>query len=100
MAEIRTTKDVGKLHELLLKACPPCVLVEDELIGEHWVEVEENDERGVKSITVLAGLLGLSRWSVHKWAKTEHITPKRAKQVVEVCKGRIALDDLSPFFYN
>jgi len=93
MTETRTTKDVGELHQLLLKACPPSVQVKDK-----WVPVKGN-KKGIVSNTVLAGLLGLSRWSVHKWAKTKHITPKRAKQVVEISEGRVTLEELSKYFY-
>lgn len=73
-------KERGKLHDLLLQACPP-------------------DSENRKSITVLANRLAMSPWGVHKWINKGKIPPGRALQVVEISDGRATLADFSPFIY-
>lgn len=70
----------GPLHDLLLRACPA------------------NDD-GEKSITILAGRLGLSKWAVHQWVQKGKIPPGRAVEVVDLSDGRVTLADFSPFVY-
>lgn len=76
-------KDKGALHRLLLRACPP-------------------NAKGEKSITILANRLKLSAWAVHKWCNKGHISPNRARDVVDVAdpESGITLTDFSPFFYD
>lgn len=69
------------LYELLIRAAPP-------------------DETGTKSIRTLAQALGLSRWAVYKWIKTERVRPKRAREIVEIAEGRVQLSEFDPWIYN
>lgn len=73
-------RENGPLHDLLLKACPP-------------------DENGVKSISVLSAIMGISAWSIHKWVQKGKIPPVRAVEVVDISEGRVTLADFSPFVY-
>lgn len=74
-------EDNGPLHDLLLDACPP-------------------DAKGRKSISVLAGLLGIEPWSIHKWIKKKKIPAGRANQIVSISEGRTKIEDLLPFILN
>lgn len=76
----RKIKDLGKLHELLIEACPP-------------------DENGDKSISILAKKLGVSHQNLYKCIDqgrlpTAHKLPKR---ILEVSEGRVTEKDLMPF---
>jgi hypothetical protein len=77
----RSYRDLGPLHELLIEACPP-------------------NQKGVRSIPVLAKALGLSAWAVFKWIKRNEIPPRQAKRVVDLSKGRVKLDQFSPFIFG
>lgn len=72
---------VNQLHRLLLLAVP-------------------EDRAGKKSVTNLARLMGLTRSSVWKWVRKEHVPPKRAAQIVDLSEGRVTLSDFSRFIYN
>jgi len=74
-------QDLGPLHDLLLKACPP------------------DPVTGIKSIAGLAIRLGISTWAVHKWVQKGKIPPKRAAEVVDISDGRVSLHEFSPFVY-
>lgn len=76
-------KDKGALQSLLLRACPP-------------------NQDGEKSITILANVLGLSAWAVHKWCNRGKIPPNRARDIVDIAdpKSDVTLHDFSPFIYN
>lgn len=80
-ATILRHQDLGPLHDLLLKACPP-------------------DKNGIKSISVLAERLEISAWSIHKWVQKGKIPPGRAVEVVDIAEGRVTLADFSPFVYR
>lgn len=69
------------LHRLLLQAVP-------------------EDAQGCKSIVHLAKLLDISRSSIWKWIKRDHIPPKRAAQVVKIAGSRVTLADFERFIYN
>jgi hypothetical protein len=60
--------------------------------------VPEN-ELGHKSITHLADILSLNRWSVNKWIINGRISPARAMQVVNISEGRVSLADFSRFIF-
>lgn len=72
--------DLGPLHDLLLRACPP-------------------DSRGYKSITVLAEAIGLSAWAIHKWIKAGRIPPNRARDIAKLSAGRVELAEFETFVY-
>lgn len=61
---IRKKKDLGELHQLLLKACVP-------------------DAKGNVSITVLAQNQGISASACYKWIEDEKIPPQRVKKLVD-----------------
>jgi len=81
-AVILRHQDLGPLHDLLLKACPP------------------DPKTGVKSISILAALMKISAWSIHKWIQKGKIPPGRAVEVVDLSEGRVSLADFSPFVYR
>ena len=69
------------LHELLITACPP-------------------DEKGRRSIAILAQAVGVNRASVYLWMKQRKLPPERAAAVVDVSDGRVNLRDFDPFVYR
>lgn len=77
---VRTTKDLGPLHRLLLEACPP-------------------NEDGDRSITILAKALGMSSWGIFKWIRNGRIPPRQAANVVDVSQGKVTLHQFDPFIY-
>lgn len=93
----RSLKNLGPLHDLLLKACPP-------------------DEEGVKSIPILAEEhLKMTPYGVYKWIGKAKIPPEKAATVVQINNdfwkkeehaGRkvskdelVSLDDFHPYVY-
>lgn len=74
-------KNLGPLHDLLLKACPP-------------------DEHGRRSIPVLARHLNMTSWGIFKWIKASHIPPKQAARIVTLSEGRVSLEDFTPFVFH
>lgn len=80
MREPRRIADLGPLHSLLLLACPP-------------------DEKGKRSIPVLARALGISNEGIYKWIRQERMPSKRARQIVEMSGGRASIDDFFPFIF-
>jgi len=76
----RKIKDLGPLHDLLIKACPP-------------------DNKGNKSIPLLAKALNTSMQNLYKCIDqnripTAHQLPKR---IIEISDGRVSQEDLIPF---
>lgn len=65
-ARIRRHKELGPMHDLLLKACPP------------------DPNHGAKSITVLAKALDMTPWGIFKWIKAGRIPAGQAKRIVEL----------------
>lgn len=91
--KIRRHKELGPLHDLLLRACPP------------------DPKTGIKSITRLADLLGLTSWCCYKWIRNNHIPPAQAKLVMSVWDkwatrqtvypvDRVSLRDFDPYVFN
>ncbi len=74
-------KNLGLLHDLLLKACPPA-------------------PDGTKSITVMAAHMGVTAWAVHKWIQKGKIPPLRAVDAVDLSEGRTTLADFASFVYR
>lgn len=77
----RAYKNLGELHELLLRACP-------------------TDSRGKASIPMLAQHLGMSSWGVYKWIKAEKMEPGNAERVVEIGEGRVRIEDFHKFIFR
>lgn len=69
--------------------------------------VPEN-EHGNKTLTHLAHLIGVRRWSLQKWIIQQKIPPERAAKIVEIGKmgepegspGRVTLEEFHPFVYK
>lgn len=91
----RRLQKLGSLHDLLLKACPPCV--KDDDTGRYR---PVRGGGGFKSTNILADLLGMSPWGVHQWIKRKRIPARRAKQIVELNPHAVTLEDFSPFIYS
>lgn len=77
------------LHRLLLRAVPA-------------------NEHGNKTISHLAKLVPVRRWSVNKWLKNQRIAPDRATRIVEIGRigvpegepGRVSLEEFHPYVYK
>lgn len=67
---------------------------------EEQNKIVYDADKGVKSISVLAKLLGMSAWGVNKWIHKKSIPPKKAKAIVDMSEGRVALDEFSPFIFD
>ena len=84
-----TNAPEGGLHRLLLRAVPP-------------------NELGNKTISHLATLIPVRRWSVNKWLDSGKIPANRAMRIVEIGKigvpvgdaGRVSIEDFHPFVYK
>lgn len=93
----RSLKNLGPLHDLLLKACPP-------------------DEDGVKSIPILAEThLSMTPYGVYKWIRNAKIPPEKAAAVVQInnehweaekkagrkvpAEEMVSLEDFHPYVY-
>ena len=90
----RALKNLGPLHELLLKACPP-------------------DPHGIKSIPILAKALDMSTYGVYKWIENVKVPPDQAVRIVEASRGpkdpsnpdalrpwRVTIDDFYPYVFS
>lgn len=73
-------KELGELHDLLLKACPA-------------------NEKGVRSIPVLAKALAISHQYVYRWIEEKKIPPKFVKKIVELPGQTITRQDFLPFLF-
>ena len=85
-------KDLGPLHDLLLKSTVP-------------------DRTGKKSITVLAKALGFTTWGCYLWIKKNRVPPHMAKKIVTIHekhadrvglreKDRVSVRDFDPYTYG
>lgn len=73
-------KDLGPLHDLLLEACPP-------------------NEKGTRSIVVLAGVLGVSHQYVYSWIDENHVPAKFVRPLVEMSDGRVTFDQFHEYAF-
>ena len=79
--KINTRKDLGPLHDLLLKACPPA-------------------DDGSVSIPILAkDHLKMTSFGVYKWINAGRIGPEQAQRVVLASGGRVKLEEFYPFIF-
>lgn len=69
------------LHRLLLTATPP-------------------DLSGEVTLTYLASLLGVARFTIYKWLAAGRLPAERAIDVVKHSRGMVTLDDFHPFVYG
>lgn len=88
----REDMELGPLHALLIKACPPHSLdANGKLVP---------DPNGVKSIAILAHTLGLSPWSLMKWVHKGKIPPERVMKIVDGNPSEVSIAQFSPFVYG
>lgn len=93
MAKVLRKTDLGPLHDLLLRACPPMKKLKNG-------ELTHDPVNGIKSIAILAQLHGMTPWGVHLWIKKGRIPPKKAKAVVDNSRGAVTLNEFSPFIFD
>ena len=77
---LKTPKDLGPLHALLLKGLP------------DWV-----DQNGLLRTYDLAKYLGISYQALYKIFDRNKIAPKRVKALVHLSEGALTLDDFAEF---
>lgn len=77
-----------ELHRLLLRCVPP-------------------NTRGEQTISDLAKLFPLSRWSINKWIKHQKVPAERVPRLIEIGKidstdpfGRVRIEDFHRFVYK
>ena len=76
---IRMT-NLGPLHDLLLKACPP-------------------SESNMRSIPILALAIEYTPQGLYKVIRKGKVTPQLAAKIVDASKGEVSLDDFHPYVY-
>lgn len=81
MSDMIRIKNLGPLHDLLLRACPP------------------NDE-GMKSIAILAAATGYTPMALYKAIKASKMTPEMAIRIVGIADEGVSLDDFHPYVYG
>jgi len=71
--------DLGPLHQILLKACPPA-------------------KNGPGSIqTTLAPALKVTHQYVYRWIEEGRVPPKFVSKIVDASNGRVTVEELIPF---
>lgn len=78
--KISRYKDLGPLQALLLTACPA-------------------DERGKRSIPLLARSLAVSPQYVYRWIEDNTVPQKFVSRIVSLANGRVKLEDFHPFLF-
>lgn len=83
MATVNTLKrkNLGALHTLLLRACPP-------------------DKEGNVSIPMLAECLDMSAQGVYRWLDNKRIPQSKVRPLLAVAGGRVTESELLPFVLN
>jgi hypothetical protein len=71
----------------------------DKLTKLMLTAVPEN-ERGYKTLTHLADLIGVSKWGLRKWINAQKIPPDRVVAIVRISEGRVAAEDFNEFVYK
>lgn len=82
-AQDRKTADLGELHKLLLRACPP-------------------DTEGVRSIPMLASRLKMSDQGIYGWIERNRVPYRRAQALVDMndkrgAEDQLTLEDFQPY---
>lgn len=98
----RQIKDLGPLHQLLLRAAPTA--------KEAGLKASKHQDR--RSIQTLAKSLKMSTWGVYLWIRAGRIPPEWAKRIVDDNAKRdkanprtgdhkpVTLEDFHPFVYG
>ena len=92
MAKTLRNRDLGPFHDLLLEACPPMKK------GISGVLFHSPD--GIKSIAILAKLLGMSPWGVNLWIKKQRIPPMKARAITELRGCEVPIERFSPYIFG
>ena len=58
------------------------------------------DARGLKTLSQLARLLGVSKWGLRKWINAQKIPPDRVVEIVRIGEGRVKIEDFHRFVYK
>lgn len=79
----RKTADLGGLHSLLIRACPP-------------------DKEGVRSIPLLANKLKMSDQAIYGWIERKRLPYRRAQALVDMNplrgeEDQLTLADFQPY---
>lgn len=91
----RNIRDLGPLHQLLLRAAPTA-----EEAGMAGKNPQRQSNPNRRSITTLAAVLGLRTWTIYLWIKLGKVPPHWAKKIVDQSDGRVTLDEFHPFVYS
>ncbi len=78
--QISRYKELGPLHDLLLKACPP-------------------DTEGKKSIVILAERLGVSHQYVYRWIEMNRVPAKYVSKIVKLSKGLVKYEQFHSYVF-
>ena len=74
-------RDLGPLHDIMLRACPP-------------------DVDGIKSINILAECMNRSHNALFQAIRKGRLTPALALEIVKVSQERVSIDELHTYVYN
>ncbi len=77
----RRKKDLGPLHDLLLKACPPT-------------------STGQRGIGILARRIGCTEATLFRIIKLRKMTPEKAQEIATASEGRVQIEDLYPYVFT
>ncbi len=77
-AEPIRRRDLGPLHDLLLKACP-------------------REPDGSASIKKLAAIIEVTPAAVYKWIAAGFLSSRRARQIINVSDDRVTIEDFMPY---
>lgn len=89
-------KDLGPLHDLLLRSCPPAVL--DHETGKYRLASTPDElEAAVKSVIALADLLGLTKESAYMWIRRNKVPGGRIRDIVALSGGEVSYTDFEPY---
>lgn len=58
------------------------------------------NEHGNKTLNHLAKLMGVTKWAMRKWIKSQRIPPQRVVQIVRLGEGRVDTKDFDAFVYK
>lgn len=73
-------KELGPLHDLLLRACP-------------------STPKEPRSIPRLAEALGISHQYVYRWIETKKVPPKFVKKMVELPGSTVSVEEFHPYVF-
>ncbi len=81
MAYTKEMNDPAGMKDVLLSICP-------------------KDEKGNRSLKMLASNLGLHYYTIYKWVNNGRIPPNQAQRLVEFSKGKLTHKALHKFVFG